>query len=177
MKKSVRSLSARVIAASCVAVSLLFAACAEVSAQVSPPAYDSVIVYGKPYRVKVYNEPEGMSWNDVKPFLPDFLKKADPAIKADEQILAAVFVLRRNKSEEYRTAFDAYLQDSNVTDEGERIELATDLGESFAKNRGGSLSPDVQRLSLEFQALDYLYTMLHVAIKGTQPRFGVDDPA
>jgi hypothetical protein len=130
---------------------------------------ENIFVYGKRYRVKLYTEVQPtITWKEAKPYLPAEIKKVYKM--TDDQVLARLAYLQKQKQKEYETGFELVLKQQAALRKDEDIDdISLELGEEFFTNQGAQYSPELQYICNEFQALGYLHTMLYIAIKRQYP--------
>ena len=100
---------------------------------------------------------EPIEWEAVRDYVPAVLREAPPRPITAREIYNEINTLMRARMNEYGTALNALAVARQGDYPGQHLETVTlILAETFLASAGEDISPEVQRLALEYSALLYL---------------------
>ena len=135
-------------------LSILSHANAETADALNARGTVEILGYQIPTPVQV-DEPN--EWEDVRDYVPAVLLETPPRSMTAREIYNEVIRLMRARGAEYERTLDDLAVARQGDYPGQHLETVTlILAETFLASAGEDISPEVQRLALEYSALLYL---------------------
>jgi hypothetical protein len=132
---------------------------------------EKVTLYGREFTlIPVEMEHPIIPWSVAKDYLPKDVLEAPRIPLTDAQILEKVGALQATLMREYRKELDKSVKDyvAKHPDE-EEYAVMMDTNDAFMSNEGAKISPQIQSLANQMNALRYAYYMLSDKAAGVVP--------
>jgi hypothetical protein len=132
---------------------------------------EKVTLYGREFTlIPVEMEHPVIPWSQAKDYLPKDVLEAPKVPLTDAQILEKIGVLQATLTREYKKELEKSVKDYVAAHPQEQEYLVMmDTNDAFMANEGAKISPQIQSLANQMNALRYAYYMLSDSAASVAP--------